>query len=66
MWDLAGKRARMHLVRELSATVVLGRSATVTDPGLKSGNGVRELISTDLYKKNKNKKEKKSVQTWSE
>ena len=60
--SLSGKRAHMQLVKERLSTVVAARIGHCgMIPGLKSGFGVRELMSTK--NKNKNKTNKQTNQT---
>ena len=49
--NLSGRQAHMPLVRECLATVSLLGPPLWTAPGLKSGTGVRKLISTLKKKK---------------
>ena len=56
--SLSGKRAHMQLVKERLSTVVAARIGHCgMIPGLKSGFGVRELMSTKNKNKNKTNKQ---------
>ena len=57
VWEPIRKPAHTQLVMVHSATVISAREALRTDPGIKSGISVRELISTYIKKKKQRRRE---------